>query len=132
MEDLTAKVEPAFSGSSLLIPISTLADKMLALNADLQKSARRFLKRVQDNLNPAKVSAALENFYTMEFADFVRELAKQKVRLSLKQQDEWEDYFAEYKSACQSLTAEIAATDNQLVYQLYDLTEEEIAVVEGS
>lgn len=126
---------PTFSGSSLLIPISTLADKMLALNADLQKSARRFLKRVQDNLNPAKVSAALENFYTMEFADFVRELAKQKVRPSLKQQDEWEDYFAEYKADCLALAQEIAATDNQinrLVYQLYGLTDEEIAVVEGS
>ncbi len=126
---------PEFSKSSLLTPISSLADKMLSLNADLQKSVQRFLKRVQDNLHPAKVSGALENFYAMEFADFVKELSKQKARLSLKQQDEWEDYFAEYKSACQGLTAEIAATDhqiNQLVYQLYGLTEEEIAVVEGS
>ena len=117
------------------LPFTSLADKMLTLNADLQKSVQRFLKRVQDNLHPAKVSGALENFYAMEFADFVKELSKQKARLSLKQQDEWEDYFAEYKSACQGLTAEIAATDhqiNQLVYQLYGLTEEEIAVVEGS
>ncbi len=117
------------------LPFTTLADKMLALNADLQKSIRRFLKRVQDNLNPAKVSAALDNFYTMEFADFVRELTKQKVRLSLKQQDEWEDYFAEYKADCLALAQEIAATDNQinrLAYQLYGLTDEEIAVVEGS
>ena len=115
--------------------IAELVKRMLSLNADLQKSVQRFLKRVQDNLHPAKVSGALENFYAMEFADFVKELSKQKARLSLKQQDEWEDYFAEYKSACQGLTAEIAATDhqiNQLVYQLYGLTEEEIAVVEGS
>ena len=58
---------------------------MLTLNADLQKSVQRFLKRVQENLNPAKISSTLENFYTLEFADFVKELAKQKVKLSLKQ-----------------------------------------------
>lgn len=115
-------------------PFIDFADKMLTLNADLQKSVQRFLKRVQDNLNPAKISSTLESFYTIEFADFVKELAKQKVKLSLKQQDEWEEYFAEYKKDCQALAEEIATTDNQinqLVYKLYDLTDEEIAVVEG-
>ena len=115
-------------------PFIDLADKMLTLNADLQKSVQRFLKRVQENLNPAKISSTLESFYTIEFADFVKELAKQKVKLTLKQQDEWEEYFAEYKKDCQALSEEIAATDNeinQLVYKLYDLTDEEIAVVEG-
>lgn len=115
-------------------PFIELADKMLTLNADLQKSVQRFLKRVQENLNPAKISSTLENFYTLEFADFVKELAKQKVKLSLKQQDEWEEYFAEYKTDCVALSEEIAATDNEinrLVYKLYDLTDEEIAIVEG-
>jgi len=107
---------------------------MLTLNADLQKSVQRFLKRVQENLNPAKISSALESFYTMEFSDFVKELAKQKVKLSLKQQDEWEEYFAEYKENCVLLQEQINTTDaeiNQLVYKLYDLTEEEISAVEG-
>ena len=114
-------------------PFIELADKMLTLNADLQKSVHRFLKRVQENLNPTKISSTLENFYTLEFADFVKELAKQKVKLSLKQQDEWEEYFAEYKTDCVALSEEITATDNEinrLVYKLYDLTDEEIAIVE--
>ena len=122
------------SHEQIRVALSSLADKMLTLNADLQKSVQRFLKRVQDNLNPAKISSTLESFYTIEFADFVKELAKQKVKLSLKQQDEWEEYFAEYKKDCQAFAEEIATTDNQinqLVYKLYDLTDEEIAVVEG-
>jgi hypothetical protein len=122
------------SDSLLLNPISSLADKMLSLNADLQKSTQRFIKRVKENLNPAKISSALESFYTMEFSDFVKELAKQKVKLSLKQQDEWEEYFAEYKENCVLLQEQINTTDaeiNQLVYKLYDLTEEEISAVEG-
>lgn len=122
------------SHEQIRVALSSLADKMLTLNADLQKSVQRFLKRVQDNLNPAKISSTLESFYTIEFADFVKELAKQKVKLSLKQQDEWEEYFAEYKTDCVALSEEIAATDNEinrLVYKLYDLTDEEIAIVEG-
>jgi len=122
------------SHEQIRVALSSLADKMLTLNADLQKSVQRFLKRVQENLNPAKISSTLENFYTLEFADFVKELAKQKVKLSLKQQDEWEEYFAEYKTDCVALSEEIAATDNEinrLVYKLYDLTDEEIAIVEG-
>ena len=115
-------------------PFIELADKMLSLNADLQKSTQRFIKRVKENLTPAKISSALESFYTMEFSDFVKELAKQKVKLSLKQQDEWEEYFAEYKENCVLLQEQINTTDaeiNQLVYKLYDLTEEEISAVEG-
>ena len=110
------------SHEQIRVTLSSLADKMLTLNADLQKSVQRFLKRVQENLNPAKISSTLENFYTLEFADFVKELAKQKVKLSLKQQDEWEEYFAEYKTDCVALSEEIAATDN---------ADEEIAIVEG-
>ena len=122
------------SHEQIRVALSSLADKMLTLNVDLQKSVQRFLKRVQENLNPAKISSTLENFYTLEFSDFVKELAKQKVKLSLKQQDEWEEYFAEYKTDCVALSEEITATDNEinrLVYKLYDLTDEEIAIVEG-
>ena len=122
------------SHEQIRVALSSLADKMLTLNVDLQKSVQRFLKRVQENLNPAKISSTLENFYTLEFADFVKELAKQKVKLSLKQQDEWEEYFSEYKTDCVALSEEITATDNEinrLVYKLYDLTDEEIAIVEG-
>ena len=122
------------SHEQIRVALFSLADKMLSLNVDLQKSVQRFLKRVQENLNPAKISSTLENFYTLEFADFVKELAKQKVKLSLKQQDEWEEYFAEYKKDCVALSEEIAATDNEinrLVYKLYDLSDEEIAIVEG-
>ena len=60
-------------------------------------------------------------------------MQKQKISLTLTQQDEWEDYFTQYK-ADNALTAQIIATDkeiDQMVYQLYGLTEDEIKVVEG-
>ena len=108
---------------------------MLALNESLQKSVNRFLNRIKDNLQVPKITASLEKFYELEFAGFVKELGKQKIKLSLKQQDEWEEYFSEYKTEIAALSTQIDSTDkeiNALVYQLYGLTDQEIAVVEAS
>jgi hypothetical protein len=60
-------------------------------------------------------------------------LAKQKIALTLKQQDEWEEYFNEYKTECRNFVNQINTTDKEidaLVYALYGLSEEEIKVVE--
>ena len=115
-------------------PFIDLADRMLSLNRDLQTKRARFVRRLQDNLPEVKVTSALADFDSLDFAGFVAELKKQKITLTLVQQDEWEDYFRDYKAACNDLTAQIAATDREIdnrVYQLYGLTEEEIKIVEG-
>ena len=116
-------------------PFIDLADKMLSLNKDLQAKRARFLRRLQDNMPEVKVTGALETFDTLDFAGFVAELKKQKIKLSLVQQDEWKDYFRDYKTACNDLSAQIATTDHDIdtrVYALYGLTEEEIKMVEGA
>ena len=53
----------------------------------------------------------------------------------LTQQDEWEDYFNQYRNDCQQLAEQIAQTDREIdlrVYQLYGLTDDEIKIVEGT
>lgn len=48
-------------------------------------------------------------------------------------QDEWEEYFNSLKSEISQLQFEIKKTDkviDQMVYELYDLTEEEIKIIE--
>lgn len=114
--------------------LKALADRMLSLNAELQRLRARFVRRLQENLGLETVSAALQEFDTLTYANFVRELKKQKIKLTLAQQDEWEDYFAKRAAACAALRADIATTDadiNARVYTLYGLTEEEIKIVEG-
>ncbi len=57
------------------------------------------------------------------------ELKKQKEVLSLKDQDEWEDYFNTYKHDIYTLQAEIDKIDKEIdrmVYELYGLTEERL------
>jgi hypothetical protein len=56
----------------------------------------------------------------------------QKIVLSLKQQDEWEKYFDEYKTECRNFVSQINATDKEidrLVYGLYGLSEEEVRII---
>lgn len=115
-------------------PFIDLADRMLALNKDLQSKRARFLRRLKDNMPDIKITGTLETFDTLDFAGFVAELKKQKIKLSLVQQDEWEEYFGQYKAELNGISAQIAATDKEIderVYALYGLTEDEIRVVEA-
>ncbi len=115
-------------------PFIELADKMLALNKDLQSKRARFLRRLKDNMPDIKITSTLETFDALDFAGFVAELKKQKIKLSLVQQDEWEEYFGQYKAELNEISAQISATDKEIdkrVYALYGLTEEEIRVIEA-
>ena len=112
--------------------LAALAETMLSLNAQLQEKRGRFLRRLNENLERVKITTALQTFDKMDFAGFVAELKKQKIRLSLSQQDEWEEYFNQYVLNCQKLSAQIAQTDNEIdqrVFDLYGLTPEERAIV---
>ena len=116
-------------------PFIALADTMLSLNKQLQEKRSRFLRRLSENFEGVKITTAMQTFDQMEFKAFVAELKKQKINLSLAQQDEWEDYFNQYRNDCQQLSEQIAQTDREIdqrVYQLYGLTEEEIKIVEGT
>lgn len=111
-----------------------LSSSMLSLTGDLQKLRSRFHRRMKENLGITKITTALETFDLLTFEEFTNELKKQKVKLTLIQQDEWEDYFNQYKTECEAKSETIRTTDaeiDHLVYALYGLTEEEIATVEG-
>lgn len=114
-------------------PFITLADTMLSLNKQLQEKRSRFLRRLSENFEGVKITTALQTFDQMEFKAFVAELKKQKIKLSLAQQDEWEDYFNQYRNDCQQLSTQIAQTDKEIdlrVYNLYGLTYDEVLTVD--
>ena len=80
------------------------------------------------------LTGKLQNWHDLSYADFLRELAKAKVSLTLSQKAEWEEYFTAEKQKALNLKQQIAATDNEIdrmVYELYGLTEKEIRIVEG-
>ena len=108
------------------------ADKMLTLNQKLHDKSTRFLRRIRETYNLEKITQNLETFYNLDFKAFNSELAKQKIKLSLVQKDELEDYFTAYKTECTALKNEIENTDKEIdrmVYALYNLNDEEIQTI---
>ena len=105
---------------------------MLSLTKQLQEKQDRFLRRMSENFEGIKITTALQTFDQLDYKGFVAELKKQKINLTLVQQDEWEEYFNQYRQACQELTEQIKATDNEIdqrVFDLYGLTPEEREIV---
>ena len=114
-------------------PFADLTDLQMKQVGQLQEKRSRFLRRLSENFEGVKITTALQTFDQLDFKAFVAELKKQKIKLSLVQQDEWEDYFNQYRNDCQQLSEQIAQTDreiNQRVYELYGLTEEEVKMVD--
>ncbi|MBI9038694.1 MAG: N-6 DNA methylase [Bacteroidales bacterium] len=120
---------------SISIKLTDFSNLLLKSTSKVNQLSGRFINRLKSNLEIEKVSSKLGKFYDYDFKAFVAELKKQKVKLSLTQQDEWEEYFNAYKTEINQLQDEINATDkeiDQMVYKLYELTEDEIEIVEKS
>ena len=83
-----------------------------------------------------KLGTNLEEFHLLSFNEFNNEIMKKwKIRLSLKDQDEWEEYFEERKKEILELEDELKQLDKKidmLVYDLYGLNNKEIKLVENS
>jgi len=82
------------------------------------------------------LSGKLNNFWTLDFAAFRTEVRKaSKAEIPVKDRDGWEKYLGEKSTEVIKLTAEIEAAEREIdaiVYKLFDLTPDEIALLEGS
>ena len=91
---------------------------------------------VRTELKVEKISEKLENWFTQPFENFVSEVKKQKGGFKdLSQQVEWQAFFKENQTKAVFLQNKIKTTDaeiDDMVFGLYDLTAEEIAIVRGS
>lgn len=105
-------------------PFIALADQMLSLNKDLQELKGRFIRMLLRKFEIEKLSTKLLNWHELSFAAFVKELAKAKIKLSLSEEVEWEEYFLTEQQKAQAITTQITATDkeiNERVYALYNV-----------
>ena len=114
-------------------PFIEKADKMLSLNRELQDLSQKFQRMLLRKFDLEKLSTKLQEWYLLDFSDFIKELKRLKIKLSLSQESEWEEYFLEEKSKAIAVDSEIKNTDKEIdsmVYRLYDLTDEEIKIIE--
>jgi type I restriction-modification system DNA methylase subunit len=113
--------------------LTTLVNEIISKTAELQKNERTFISLVKNKFEIEKPSKKLQHWPELEFSEFLKELKKAKVQLSLSEAAEWMAYFNEQKQKALELKSEINRIDHeidQMVYELYGLTEEEIRIVE--
>jgi len=116
-------------------PFIEKADLMLSLTKELQEASQKFQRTIQRKFDMDDLPGKLQNWYLLSYKEFIAELGKKKVKLSLKEEAEWEDYFLQEAKKALEIKATIATTDkeiDQMVYKLYELTDEEIKIVERS
>jgi type I restriction-modification system DNA methylase subunit len=103
------------------------------LTSDFQLLTSKFIRSIQRKFNIESLTNKLNDWYSLSYSDFIKELRKKKIKLSLSEEAEWEEYFNEQKHKAQTLKFEIDKTDREIdliVYELYGLMEEEIKIVE--
>ena len=126
------------------------SEKMIVLTKDFQEKNTKFTKYLQSQYAIDKLTRKLENWYELNFGDFIKEINKaiktiNKERIkselpSIKEltkldEMDWMDVFETKKAEAQALKQQIDSTDREIdvmVYELYGLNEEEIAIVENS
>ena len=113
-------------------------DAILNKNASFEDKSTEFLEWLKLEYQIAKTSQKLESFYKFDFDTMKQEL-KKKIpngsNLGPKEIGKLKKYFDEYKNELLQLKNEIDKMDieiDQLVYNLYALTGEEIRTVEDS
>lgn len=131
-------------------PFIEKADQMIALYKEMQHLADKFIRTMQRKFEGLeKPSKKLEKWYELSFATFLKEVYKRTSSrgsnprglnplgkpLGLSEEAEWEDYFLAEQQKVLTIKNKIDTTDaeiDQMVYKLYDLTEDEIKIVENS
>jgi type I restriction-modification system DNA methylase subunit len=116
-------------------PFIEKADTMLQKNKELQTIKSNVVKLLQSRYSGININTKLNNWNELTFKDFCKELEKQKIKLSISEQAELMHYFEQEQAKANSIQQTITQTDKEIdnmVYKLYELTEEEITIVEQS
>ncbi len=110
-------------------PLIERVDTMLAFHRELHEKNKSFLGNISAKYKIEKITRKLEKWWELDFADFVREL---KVKIWLEAQEEIMSYFEKRASEVREIASRIEATDkeiDEMVFELYGLTEDERKVV---
>ena len=116
-------------------PFVEHADNMLELNRQLHAATQKFTHFLDARYHPKTLSNKLIAFDALAFDEFVDELKKQKVALSKQDEFDLVDLFETQKAQIAAWRQEIEKTDKEIdkmTYQLYELTEDEIRLIEGT
>ncbi|MES2496851.1 MAG: DNA methyltransferase [Pseudomonadota bacterium] len=104
---------------------------------DLQQAITRRVPDLAVDPANAKLSAKLKEWWNLpNFAAFQKEVEKAlKAKIPLQERNDWENWITTSRAEVHALTAEIARLETEInakVYALFDLTSDEIALLEAN
>ena len=116
-------------------PFIKSAEVNLRLNKEMKLLSFKFKSLLESDLSLERTSKKLETWFNLDWGEFENEIRKQKIILKGEQKEDWFDRFNRLKLNAQTLKNQINQTDkeiDEMVYELYGLTKEEIEIVENS
>ncbi len=122
---------------SVRIALISHAQNCTTLSAGALSVLETVRNRIISDLgNGSQLSKKLHNWHQLDFTSFQAELKKAfKTTIPVKERAEWENYLASEAQKVKTLTAQIMAAEaeiNQLVYAAFNLTPDEIELLENS
>ncbi|MCR5861795.1 hypothetical protein LRS05_06425 [Flavobacterium sp. J372] len=72
---------------------SEKVDSIITLTKGLFDHSQKFQRTIQRKFNLDDLPKKLQDWYKLPYGEVIKELAKKKVKLSLAEEAEWEEYF---------------------------------------
>ena len=115
--------------------IADLAYELSNLKTNYDAFKKSFINLMESKFDCTLNAKIFKEWPELKFSELVKELAKENVKLSSLEETEWKKYFNNQKTKALEIKSEIEEIDeeiDQIIYELYELSEEIILVVERS
>ncbi|MDR2829428.1 MAG: N-6 DNA methylase [Methanobrevibacter sp.] len=107
--------------------------KILDLHKKISNEKTSFQKYLISDFKVGKLTKKLLSYWSLSFDELYKEVKKQNKKITRKEKDLLEEEYQSSLNIIQPLKNEITSNDkeiNKLVYELYELTDEEINLIE--
>ncbi len=104
-------------------------DKMLEYQKQLNELKNNFTELIKSELKVGKITNKLENWNDITWDEFSDELKKAKIKLGMKELNEWKQFYANEKVKVRNYITKINLIDNEInkkVYEIYEISTDEM------
>ena len=113
--------------------IKKLVDESLCANSEILKERKVVENRIKNEFNVSTITNKLSKFNELTSNEFETELKRlSKSNIPFTKLDEWQEYFSAHKNKINSISTDIQKIEREIndrVYALYDLSKEEIDMI---
>ncbi len=128
------KIPIAITSQKQQIDITEKVELMMQINGKIDVINTQFFELLTGEFATININKQLTRWSELSWGDFLQAITLQKINLTAKQEEKWLTRLKEKQAEVKKLQLAFSQTDakiDEMVYALYQLTKEEIAVVEN-